>query len=441
MLDLITIGFDLGTSSCKVAYAFRSGPNSGTPKIIDFKHGLKEYESYLYPSIMAWDDNCLLSGIDAAKHIEGSTEDNGIRNLKCLAILDCNDTSYINNILEISPKLKNKYDEFNIQLTNKGLYSKEYKPSHFLATFLAIALSHIKIKLVMDESIDISQCIFNYNICIPIDFITNNPLYAHFNKIFAVSDQLMKEFNELSNPTEILKRAVELSNSDITYDEENSLIIGIPEATAEISGYLKFFPKNNKYHGLIDIGAGTTEISIFYPNLYFPNTPEKSQMIVYWLASKIIPKACSNFDPANSNTNNIATLLQEIYKNSEKAWREAYTKSKITSDNLPKGTSNWAAPELKLFISGGGCYYEKDIINTFKRPIIKPSENHAIEILPPPHKYNSDIPYHRVSVAVGLTTPKPELLKYKLPNDMQDQKSIEQDLSGCLVKDGDYSTL
>lgn len=446
----VQVGLDFGTSNTKIVYSLLGRPQ----KIpILFNHELDIYPDFCLPSVAAVNDqNKLIFGIKAAQFLSDKSWDEGLRRLK-VVVAGKYDNSF---------KDKQTEDQFNNYLEEHFNSTCSISVEQITAIYLAYAmyLARIEIKnRLKSNDLDLM-----YNICIPIDHVQNNKVRYVFEKILAWAEIIEKEWTirgesfdplEFSNKVESKAKYGAKTNS-FSREDQDARVFAVPESVAEIASYLYSSNKQSGLHALIDLGAGTTDISIFNLNRETKNTfwysagniPEGTnnieRIIVDYINERENNNMCRLIDVLNilkilsSNNNidfeiekNIRTILDEIYKKSKKIWGEAYQRY--------QQEAVWH--NVNIFISGGGSYipYVKDIFSVPWWPQIR--ENYPINILPKPDDYslpNGNIPFLRMAVAYGLCRTIPEFEKFKLPNDISTfEKPIEIECGPEGIDDGE----
>jgi hypothetical protein len=207
--------------------------------------------------------------------------------------------------------------------------------------------------------------------------------------------------------------------------------------------------KKEGLHAIIDLGAGTTDVSIC--NLSILSGKSTS----YWYAARNIPKGtinieriiasfikecdkgslctcCDVYNYLNNLRLNefqslgsdkkrkqlIATIFDEIsrLKNSREyyeTWGSAYKRLKKQTE--------WE--KVEIFLCGGGANLPH-VEDVFSIPWWKNIKTkYAVSRLPTPDDYDageSAAPFERMAVAYGLARPTPELEDYVLPDKVGD---------------------
>ena len=415
----IYVGLDFGTSSTKVAYRI----SGGVEKVIPMEISTMPNMHYAQPSLIAFKNNKILFGEEAYKYLENRNWDLGIR---CVKMLFAG---------SIDPDYKNVelYDRF-VQYCESNNISPHYiNPAYWVIAYLVWIIRIIRSKLDSQYKRSIN---LNINICIPLDTYEKENLRKGFQKAINVVEKIGSLWNG-NNDITLIENIAELWKSTEADEIENSKIHIVPEAVAQMACYLNSLAAENKMHGVIDFGSGTTDFSIF--NLRRDSDGERC---AYWLNAVTYPigmydveKLIANnidenidyknlkyaiehsYSQSKSVQEKIKNFLSELWKQSRyEVWGEAY-------DQNPKQT-DWERNNVKIFVCGGGSGLE-GVKDVFKESWYQDKYTnwgpYPVEKLPVPEDLVLEgINYYdfpRIAVAYGLTTPRPKLHKYKLPKD------------------------
>jgi hypothetical protein len=416
----IHVGIDFGTSSTKIAY-FQHGSIGNKIQPVLFNHGLESYPEYCLPSLAVFDDgNDFLLGKEAAKFLSTKPWDQGLRYFKMIVAGKYNDSFY---------------DKTSTQNFNQSLRNNKYDVEHVTAAFLAYTIRNSK-KLI-EKLCSGYPLSFAFNVCIPIDQVEDSKVKPIFDKILACSQEIEIKWADETNHKDLLDLAkTNLENAE--YDEKNpkTRVFSVPEAVAEVASYFKSLKSQDGLHAVIDIGAGSTDVSIFYLH-NIRQTGERS----FWYAARNLPRGgqrvekiifdciteigrepsdilvldqLNNFRQAPQDLQNkVKKELMELREESVPVWQLAYGKE---ANEL-----SWRQEKVKVFLCGGGSNFPfvKDIFKESWMPSWGP---YPISDLPCEEDYNStDAPFKRMSVAFGLAQPTPMFSKYTLPNDCPDR--------------------
>jgi len=421
----ISVGLDFGTSNTKVVY---SQAGKRFRRALNFNHNLQIYPNYCLPSVAAVNPRGeILLGVEAAEYLLNKEWDFGFQRIKvCVA---------------------GKYDKtFSDHITNERFYKyrslagypESFSQEKLTAIFLAYAMNkcreHISnLPEYIDTDLDIA-----FNICMPIEHMENNSVRKAFEDIFRKAEAMeraMQDLGENFNP-------VFYDISQEYYPNEmEKRVFSIPEAVAGIASYLISLRREDGLHAIVDLGAGTTDVSIC--NLVSPRGEAES----LWYSAKNIPLGTINIerlivDHVQEESEKRATCTcQEVHDilNSlkyqspvlyKKAWdrlsaireSEYYRHAWGGAYRHLKSQSKWE--NVEIFLSGGGSLLPF-AENVFRIPWWQQIETkYPVSRLPIPEDYiagESEAPFERMAIAYGLSIPKPSLEKYTLPNDAPDQ--------------------
>lgn len=393
----LIIGLDFGTSYTKVVignvsdhYAVPLSPN--------------DQEKYLLPGVFSIlvDDRCVLGSIkDAKYHLE---------NLK-IALLD------------------------------DKLHTEEKTA---IIIYLALVLRKTR-NWIMNEKVNIFKnklLDWYINIGVPTDSYHNTKLNNQYKEIVRMAWVLSilplqitwnMAFNLVNSFRQYEKR---ISKESLMDDDK----IGIfPEFVAQIAGYVRSPSKKNDLHLLIDIGAGTVDITTF--NVYHtegePLYPVFARKVskhgtVYLMRHRLkysgndglqwspFKKAPSSHEFARM----IGTPLDTIKKADKifkKSLSELITSRLMYTKKKRHPLSKAWRKGIPTFLCGGGSYCD-----TYRQIIQSVSSYYPliIESLPQIPSFEAlDLPrenYHRLSVAIGLSFNIDDIGVIKLEHEIED---------------------
>jgi len=428
----IQVGLDFGTSATKVIF---SQLGKRPFRVLNFNHNLSHYPSYCIPSLGCINENgSLLLGINAARALLDKEWDTGLQSLKVV--------------------VAGKYDDFFKDPSTEEKYYDHFKihgkkpiaPEMITAVFLAYVI-HITRKTIKNfpeyRSLDLD---FAFNICMPIDHVENSNLKPVFERIFAWAELIENEWRKSGKDFNPLKAARSLENR---FEKTGRKIFAVPESVASFASYLVSLRRRTGLHAVIDLGAGTTDLSIC--NLFLDSGDIKN----YWYAARNFPRGtiriervlalnivqikkqrfcsssdiCKCLESLSTNLNNIEEFqknkkMQRIIfkelcdfrdsKEYKKTWGSAYRQ--LRRDTLWKN--------VEIFTCGGGSKLPHTE-EVFSKPWWRNLDvEYRVSNLPVPDNYEpgkSGAPFERMSVAYGLANPFPKFEDYILPNDCPDQ--------------------
>lgn len=432
----LQVGLDFGTSCTKIVY---SQIGRRLSRAINFNHNLPNYPNYCLPSLAAIDNTGkLILGIEAARFLLDKEWDSGIQRLKMI-VAGNHDQSFEEPITN-----RNFYN----YLKTHG-YGVSFTPDRLTAIFLAYAMNQARQIIESYTEYHNVELDIAFNICMPIDHLENSKVREEFEKIFAWAELIIENWLETRKGFDHI-RALEGSKHKLQNKLHNKdrRVFAVPEAVAEMASYLVSLRKQEGLHAIIDLGAGTTDVSIC--NLRMP----EGQSISYWYAARNIPRGTINIerivasylkDVRNSfcTPGEICTFVENLgshrlYKNSSKAKykdlqgdilkeieslrsSKEYYKTWGAAFKHLKKQSKWE--RVEVFICGGGAnlpYVEEVFSVPWWNQIEK---KYPVSRLPIPEDYDpgkGNAPFERMAVAYGLARPIPELDKYILPGGAPD---------------------
>lgn len=430
----IQVGVDFGTSATKVAY-WKLGDNYRHALL--FKHSLACYPQYCLPSLAALDDeDRVLLGIEAARYLEKRAWDEGIRGMKVLVSGNYNCDFQDQELVM----------QFENAIKAHSKISCEFSPETLTAGFLAYTFRTIRDLIEKKEEFKNKNIDLAFNVGIPIDHIEENPIRDAFEKILAWAEIIERKWPrsrttiEWDEVRDLEHEALYERTDGYLRKDPTARVFLVPEAVAESIAYLKSLRRRKGIHALVDLGAGTTDVSIFHV------TDVKTSDPVYWYAARNVPCGGLNIERLISNhltkkgipsELEVAKTLKQIVINGSSGGLSQEIMSaveieirKIWRSTLPvwskayahhKKQSFWERNKVQVILSGGGSDlpYAEDI---FSKSWMDGWGPYGIHTLPVPGDFKASayVPFYRMSVAYGLTIPVPELGDTTLPSDSPD---------------------
>jgi len=426
----IQVGLDFGTSCTKMIY---SQIGRRPFRVINLNHNLPNYPKYCLPSLAAIDNSGnLLLGIPAARQLSDQEWDSGLNRFKVIVA-----GKYDNKFREAITETK-----FYEYLKSHG-YDNSFTPERITAIYLAYAINEARRNIegypeYKDVELDIS-----FNVCMPIDHIENNEVKPVFEKIFSHAEAIEKEWRQKSPGFDPIKASCDLENKPTIADRDKR-VFAVPEAVASIASYLVSLRRQEGLHAIIDLGAGTTDVSIC--NLSMPD----GDSISYWYAARNIPKGTINIERV------IASYLTDLNFSSPCTYSDLFTclsnlrdSSKENNTILPAVFNEISATKkskeyyqtwgsaykyhlkkqtawenVEVFVCGGGANlpYIEDVFSVPWWDSLK-EVRYNVSSLPTPFNYEAEginVPFERMAVAYGLAHPLPEFGRYILPQEAPD---------------------
>jgi hypothetical protein len=276
----------------------------------------------------------------------------------------------------------------------------------------------------------------------PIDHVQNNLLKDVFNRIFYWAELIENEWHKNENGFNPLTAARTLDNSS---PKQETKVFAVPEAVASFASYLVSLRKREGLHAIIDLGSGTTDVSIC--NLYLKNENPKT----FWYAARNIPTgtakveraladaissssakssctlndmcACLESIATNENKDNSNKELDTIVYNILRELRDSKAYKNTWGSAYAHMKKDYLWKNVEVFTCGGGSYLPH-VDKTFSEPWWKNlNTKYRVTRLPVPDNFipgSSGAAFERMSVAYGLAIPLPQLEEYILPDDCPD---------------------
>jgi hypothetical protein len=420
----IQVGVDFGTSTTKIAYR-QIGARVRQVVALNFAHNFLHYPTFCLPSLAAFDGSGnLLIGYDAATFLADKPVTDGLRYQKLVLAGEHDKTFFDSFVTQVFMDNLNRLSPL-----------KRVAIEHIVTAFLAHTFREIRERLktkYSGQDLDLS-----FNVCAPIDHIQSNPLNTVFEKILAAAEAVESDLHGRVRGNDLLERsALAFESGEQRIGSSDRRVFLVPESVGAIASYLASLQVRNGIHAVYDFGAGTTDISIFEISKAGNGVPFTS-----WFAARNLARGSQKIERLASNFLNSAGMsgqltdvnlsgtirelmkqpialqeqvrveLRELWKDSHIAWREAYGRLKTQSA--------WEKQKVQVFVCGGASRipFIKEI---FSQSWMVDWGPYPFRDLPAPDVYEPasvDIPYTRLCVAYGLTTPQPELGDFVLPRD------------------------
>lgn len=426
----IQVGLDFGTSCSKVVY---SELGKSFYRAIDFGHKLPNFPRYCLPSVAAIDgDDKLVFGAEAASLLIDEPWDSGFQRFK-VVVAGNHDESF---------KDLTTAQRFCDYRAKHGL-GDPLTPERLTACYLAYAMTKARHIIegypeYKDVELDVA-----FNICMPIDHLENNRVREAFEQLFAHAEAIHDAIRESRRDYHYLSVSHEVKCKKSPQERR---VFAVPEAVAETASYVDSLRREEGIHAVIDLGAGTTDVSIFNLRLPFGDSEN------YWYAASNIPIGTASIERIiashlEENVESTCTcremcgILQElslsgdyrrnpgrgeldakVRKEMERlrashgymgAWGSAYSRRRVTEE--------WQ--NVEVFLCGGGANlpFAKQVFSSPWWNQIR--QAYRVGCLPVPDDYDGGrgkAPFERMAVAYGLAMPLPTFGQYKLPADVPD---------------------
>jgi hypothetical protein len=423
----VQVGLDFGTSTTKVMYRVL-GVADRTARVVSFGHGLETYPDYCLPSLASFDRRGNLLLADAAVRQVGALGwGSGLSRMKML-IAGRAEERYLDRQWDARFR-----EHVKLALGDDLRCSPEALAVVHLAAVMRRVRQSIE-KELRTEDLDLI-----FNTCVPVDQSERTPVVIAFERVIAAAINLERE-DALKNPARFWLERAAVLHETASYDAGNdeTRVFLMPEAVATAAGYVSSVRRKAGLHALVDIGAGTTDVSICMLSLAL-----RSGATTFWYAARSIPMGAGRIEAmvatalARAGNDTITTdrvhraiagdaafrrycgnLVQEeltrMWYGTARAWNEAYGHHSTTSA--------WASDQVTVFLTGGGALIP-DAKGVFARSGIQNCGPYPCSIIPTPETFDtarSKAPFIRLSVAFGLATPLPELGYHVLPSKTPD---------------------
>jgi len=420
----VQVGLDFGTSSTKAMWARLQVPDSEV-RAIDFGHELDGMPSYCLPSLAAFDRRGNLALGDTALRV--LTEDGVQFALTRFKML-----------------LAGGVDPRYLDTRNQEIFAEHVRtatgdeqnctPEMLTVVYLAFAMRRIRRQLegvLKRDDIDVS-----FNTCVPVDQRAHNAVYDRFDKVIGAAERLERHARHArdgdSARTWLEQAGVALVDGPLHKDERRLFLV--PEAVAGTAAYVSSLRRDSGLHALIDIGAGTTDVSIFNLSL-----PERGEATSFWYSARSVPYGAGHIEARTRHvlkengragtlpqvravlagerdgltqiTDLLRDELDSIRRRTNGAWTEAYGHNKLESE--------WTGKKVKVFLAGGGALIP-EARDVFCESWVRKWGPYPCASMPDPETYDPQKvggPFVRISVAFGLTTPIPVLGRWVMPAD------------------------
>jgi hypothetical protein len=428
----IQVGLDFGTSCTKVVFSEIGRPDF---RVLCFNHRLTNYPAYCLPSLAAIDGSGrVVLGIQAARALSEGAWDEGFQRLKVI-VAGNHDAGFRD---EESERAFRTYHE-------KKRCDSSLTPERLMALFLAHVMRACREMLGnMKEYLD-REAHLSFNVCIPIDHIEKSTVQTAFERVIKWAELIDRRSREVHGNIDLL----EISNQvNPESPMEETRVWAVPEAVASVASYVKSLERQEGRHAVIDLGAGTTDVSIF--NLaIMEGSPLES-----WMATRNIPRGTHRVErivarhigggrmKSTCTFNSLHSYLRELKAVTEQLENSGLAKEieneliDIRESSLYKKTWGLAYSKcrresafynVQVLLCGGGSNLPF-VEEVFAKPWWDQLKcTYAVRKIPEPHRYdggNCVAPFERMSVAYGLAIPKPQLEGYHLPSEVGDHTPV-----------------
>ena len=417
----VQVGLDFGTSSTKAMWLRLDVPDAQV-RAIDFGHDLPALPSYCLPSLAAFDSKGnLLLGDAAAQALPEEGLQFALSRFKML-VAGSADPRYLD---------AHNHEVFSEHVKAATGDERNCTPAMLTTVYLAFAMRRVRRQLesrLKRTDVDVA-----FNTCVPVDQRENNRIFAEFDRIIGAAERLERTALDGDSARSWLEQAGTALGQGALPELERRLFL-VPEAVAGTAAYVSSLRRDSGLHALIDIGAGTTDVSIF--NL---SVTQAEGATSFWYSARSVPYGAGHIESrlqhelrskgergslkqvrdalggGREGLPSVTAILHEeldkIRRATNPSWAEAYGHF--------KRQSAWTGKNVKVFIAGGGALIP-DALGVFEESWNKPWGPYPCSRLPDPESYEPKQvggPFVRISVAYGLTTPIPVLGRWVMPAD------------------------
>ena len=267
---VVQVGIDFGTSTTKIAYR-QVRPRGGGVRPLIFDHGLAGVPDFGLPTLaMVDDDGRLHVGEQAASRMRDQPWEESMRAFKVL--LGSSADSLFG-----TTELRQAFDHYAGQHPSAG---RVLTPETVSFVFLAYVMREARRRISQLPEYRDTRLEFLYNVCLPMQHVESNSALDAFRRVLARAESLERDWPLDSG-------ADWLAGNFGLYEGNGSPVPGrvfvVPESVAEAASYVASLRRSPGLHALIDIGAGTTDVSFF--NFVEEPTGEHC----YWYSSGNLP--------------------------------------------------------------------------------------------------------------------------------------------------------
>ena len=412
----VSVGLDFGTHGPKVVYYLRSA-GARTFRPLSFGHSLTSWPRFVLPAVGVIDSGQLIWGERAGELLESRAWDDGIRRLKALFAAR-GSSAFADNALDSA---------YLGYLSRCGVKPSEWVPEVVMTAALALQIETVYTLLKRELGAQTVRA--QFAIPVPIDQVQNSRVFSLYRRVANAAATLVDRDGALTVPRQQLMNAAAERFSAASDAESAECNVDImPEAVAQLASYRTSLSSEEGVHGVVDIGAGTTDVSVFM----FAKD-RHAGISVTWYGAVAAPLATSHVfsrladrvtgkaerrateseirDACASFADDVRTVLESIrIPWAQRAWATGFGHN--------KKQSTWT--RRPVFLCGGGAALP-NAEKVFQRAWIEKWGPHPIKPLPVPRDYDGKgVPFDRMAVAYGLAIPRPEHGDYVLPNDAPD---------------------
>jgi hypothetical protein len=266
---LINLGIDFGTSGTKVIYRDITGRKSW---VCSFDNGLKNYPDYVLPSSLRVVDGRIYFGGEAERRASYGA---GIRSFKICMICQSGGLPSRSCNLVFDHYSHPEPHNFQFRLKDGNIHSAS--PIQLGTYYLAYVIQHAK-NLIEDQFSKDYALNITYNMCVPVSYIVDENLYSGFNRCLFMANQLSGFVRDGGDLCELDRIYKELNSEFPTIPNSEARPTFVqPETITAVFQYVMSPAAEAGLYGVVDVGAGTTDISFFRLSTF----PEEMILAIY----------------------------------------------------------------------------------------------------------------------------------------------------------------
>jgi len=412
----IQVGIDFGTSSTKIAFKPLNSeivtPIVFSPKSVGDVSN--EYPSYCLPSLVAFRDMQLIFGYEAANFLKNRGRHAGFRYTKILVANTQDDVDY-----------QQVLDSFTNYRDKGPVWGKNLSPEFVTSLYIAYVLRLVRRRIEANPDLRGTSLNLAFNICAPIDTFST-VVRDKYEKIIAAAESIERsdKWRQIYSSQNIdavhdLFESAQYNPSNNGYlrKDPQARVFMVPEAFAQVRAYCSSVEWREGIHAVVDIGAGTTDVSVCYMCKRDGYPTDK------WLSACVTPKGTVSIGLSLTN-------LSEIKTQSHKAWQNAYGMYMRAFEHVAQPA--FTGDRVSVFLCGGGANLP-GATNLFTQSWMnKWGPYRPVQLYKPRNFACGDsVPFGRLAVAYGLSRPIPQY-RIELPNDIPNEgayRPIELDKS------------
>lgn len=327
----VNVGIDFGTSGTKVVYRDQVGKKAW---VHSFDHELKEYPPIVLPSTIRVVAGTMLLGAEAEKETTGMA----FRSFKICMACQCGSFKDTDCNLHYDQKYHSRSDKaFRVPLGNgqTATVTPLMLGAFYLAYVIKTVRDHIKKQFERD-----CDLLLTYNMCIPLDYLEEHSTKQDFLRTLFLAEKLADYIDNKCEIGYVMERYTEIDRAyaEIPSQEERNTFAQ-PESLSAVMSYAISRVADEGLYAIIDVGAGTSDCSVFRLVNY-----EGRKLVVY--SANTYPIGCDAVD------NNILNWLigegylsdgQGVHLKNTLLYRIRGLKERISAKPIriktPKGTA------------------------------------------------------------------------------------------------------